>query len=624
MTPRRDPVPRARRPWSWLGGILVLGLLAAGLAATAVLLWEHVDMQAITRSPVRVATHLPEPVPPAPAARPATGFDAYVYRSEASAGFFPDDAYHPSLVERWVELVGEVGGRVVEIRSAQEVEALGGEGVVVAPTAICLDQREVDALLAHAHDGGGLLITWATGARDGRCEWRGWQALRDLTASLDVRQVEERPGMYLTVPAGLPLSHGIEPAARVELRWDAQVALATRGPRVYWSDWAMNPAPTQGTDAVDVAAHLHATDRGGRVVWFGFNGDEAVGPLDRVRAATLLRNGIAWAAGIPSAEILPWPGGRRAAVAVVQEVGWEFENSGNLARLARARGVPVTFFVASRLALDHPGKGEVLAGAGELGSRSSDDRALAGLPYGEQRERLDRSFTQIQAWAGETARGLRPPTERFDGGTLRAWRSLGGTYLVGVSNGRTGSPEVHETPAGPVVVLPRVIKDDYNVLVQDRAPGREALARELVHGLHKMRSLGGLALLTTHTQLTGSPRHVDVLGPVLDTIQADGDWWPVTGGELADWALARRASSVSVGSWREDGIEVEVRAPEGREMDEAWLEIALPGGADDWEPRVAGIPTEFARTPWGIAVPLGFIPAGEARRIVLRRTGEEP
>jgi len=62
------------------------------------------------------------------------------------------------------------------------------------------------------------VLTWATGARDGSCDWIGWRRVQELTGALDVRELEEREGLYLTVAAGLPLSPGLDPATRVELR----------------------------------------------------------------------------------------------------------------------------------------------------------------------------------------------------------------------------------------------------------------------------------------------------------------------------------------------------------------------------------------------------------------------
>lgn len=625
MSPPRDPVPRARSPWGWLGGILVLGFLAGGLIAAAMLLWENLDVGTITQSPRPVETGpVPEPAPLDAPARARGGFPAYLYRSGATEAFFPDEAFYPSVLDRWGSLLEGVGGQIEEITSAGELVALEGVGVVAAPSAVCLDEDEVQAFHRHVEEGGGLLLTWATGARNGECDWTGWEALRELAGAAEVRQLDERPGVYLTVPAGMPLSHGIEPAARVELRWDAQIALAADGPRVYWSDWALNPAGAEGAEGVDVAVHLRQ-DQGsaGRVAWFGFNGDEGATPLDQRRLDTLLHNGVQWVAGLPSAELRPWPDGRRAAFAVTQHAGWEFDNARHLAELGRARGVPVTFFVTSRLALDHPGLAELLLEAGEVASQSVDEQVLAGLPYSDQRALLSRSLTQIRGWAGGAAVGLRPPEEQFDQATLRAWRSLGGRYVVGINNARTGSPEIHATEEGPIALVPRLIKDDYNVMIQDRAMRIDDLVAEYLGGMRKLHALGGLALVTTHSQLAGTSRRVAALGQVMDSVRVQDGWWPVTLRELGDWALARSGAVVEMGGWQNGRLELEVAAPDDAALVGAWLEVSLPDDPASWEPRVEGRPVEFAVTPWGIAVPLDPLEAGERWRLVVERFADD-
>ncbi len=621
MSPPPDPTPRARSPWGWLGGLLILGVLAGGVVAMALLLWDRVDMQAITRSPAPAGGPAPLAASPAESARPGAPFQAYLFHSDASRDYFPEPEFYTERLAEWRTLARALGASVTPINGLsgfQEVEE--GEGVILVPAAICLGDQEVNALTRHLLGGGGLVITWAFGARDGACEWQGWDRLREVTGAMEVRELERRSGLYLTVPGGSPLAHGIEPAARVELRWDAPLALATEGPRVYWSDWAMNPEPAESSAATDAAVHLRKVEGGGRLAWFGFHGLEGEGLPDEERIERLFRNALSWTAQVPSAQIQAWPHGHAAAVTVTQLAGWEFSNVGNLAEAAGARGIPVTFFVASRMALDYPALGNTLSAVGEVASRSVDDQAVVGLSLEDQRSRLRQSRSHIRGWAGESPLGLRLPEEAYDASLLHAWRSEGGTYVVGVGNGRTGGPEVHETDAGPVVVLPRIMKDDYNILVQDRTLGQAAVVQEFDLGLRKVQALGGLALLTTHSQLAGQRRHMGALEELLDTIGADTSWWVATGGDVAEWTLARRGAQVTVVSWDPEGrLELQVTADSERGLSGAWIELTLPGEPGEWEAEVDGERIEFARTRWGIAVPIGPLAAGESRPLAVSR-----
>lgn len=645
MRPEREPIPRARNPWGWLGGILTLGILMGGAVAAALALWENVDVQRLTRVPgdTRVAV-LPTPtLPPAPAAASgagaasgggaAGGADAaggaggdlatVLFRSPATAGFFPEDDFYPGVLQAWERLLARSVEGVRTIASASEITGLDGIGMVVAPAAVCLDDATVDAFREHVLRGGSLILTWATGARDGACEWRGWDVVQELTGSDDIRELERRDGLFMTVPAGLPLSGGIEPGARIELRSDSQLAATTSGNRVFWSDWALNPYPAQGSMEVETAAVLRNLDSGGRVLWLGFPETGGVDPLDDARLTRMLENGVRWAAGIPSAEILPWPSGHSGALLLAQEVSGEFANVRHGAALASDRGIPTTFFVVSSLALAHPETAKLLNAAGEVGSQTSDNSVLLGLPWVEQQTRLRRSVSELRSWSGAEPLGLRAPEEGVDEGTLRAWASLGGSYVVGLNTGRTGSPEIIEVDGQRLVLLPRVIKDDYNLIVQERSLRPAEVTAGLLDGVRKVGSLGGLAVVTVHSQLAGTARLAGAIGDVLDAAMADGGWWMASGSQIAEWTLGRSETSVET-TWLEDGrLEVRIHAPADRALGGGWLGVQLPDGSIGWNLAAGESLVEYGQTPWGIVVPLGDLLPGEVRTIVLERTEGE-
>lgn len=622
MAADRDPVPRARHPGHWLGGLLVLGIVGAGLVAAALLLWENVDIRRLSRA-IRVPeAALPTPLPPPVPAHAEVAYRAALFRSPASDAFFPDSAHRPRLLRFWEGLVEETGGAASVVSGVEGVDALGPETAVVAPAAVCLSSAEAEALRRHAERGGGVLLTWAAGARDASCEWAGWTTLRRLTGAPAVREVGERAAVYLAVPDGLPPAAGLDPASRIELRAEAQIALVGGGVRVFWSDWALNPAPAAGEEGADAAVWLRRADGGGRVAWYGFTADQAASAEDAARLRRLARGGLLWAAGLSTASLAPWPGGNRAALLVAEDVESEFRNAEALASLAKERGFPVTFFVLSRMALDHPELAGALGAAGEIGSQTSDHEVVAGLPYAEQLVRLRRSWQEIRGWSGDSARGLRPPEERFDSATLRAWRSLGGEYLAATNDGRSGSPELFGTPEGPVVLLPRVVEDDYNVIVQRARMRASELRGAFLDGARKVEALGGLAILSLHSQVGGTPERVRVVGEVVDSLRARGGWWLASGLEIARWWLARHGATVTARVTSE-GVAAEVTAPPDRPLPDAWLRLTLPEGTEGREPTLDGSPVAYRSTPWGLEVPLGDLAAGESRTVRVGPIPEE-
>jgi hypothetical protein len=341
-----------------------------------------------------------------------------------------------------------------------------------------------------------------------------------------------REALFFTVPGGLPLSPGLDPGTRIELRPEPSLALNLPGPRVFWSDWALNPAPDESGGGADVAAVAGRTQEGGRMAWFGFRLSQAATPRDSSRMERLVQNGISWAAGLAVATPATWPNGSRAALVVIQDVEAEFQNAIAMADVLREESLPGTFFPVSRLVMDDRDLADALTSAGEVGSQTSDHTPVAGLTYEDQLVRLRRSWTEIRGWTGQGPTGLRPPEEAFDANTLRAWAEAGGQYVLAVNQARSGSPEIHSIGrGGHVVLLPRLLKDDYNVFVQEGAMRGDRLSEAYLEGTDKLRALGGLAVVASHTQIIGEGRR-----PVRTEINPGCDLATVVADRAAFWS----------------------------------------------------------------------------------------
>jgi len=612
-----------------------VGILGGGVVAAAVVLWENVDVRQL--APALAEPPPPPPVPQAaaPAVWPGERFSAALFNSRRNAAYFPDSTYYPAAVAAWGSVAREAGAVVREVGTADDLAALDPAEVLLLPEAPCLTTEEVAAIRRHLANGGGIVANWAMGARDGRCVWRGWQALQEFTGALDVRELRTREALYMTVPDGVALAGGLDPGTRIEVRGEPSLALRAEGTRVYWSDWALNPAPDESGGGADVAAAVVRTPQGGRVAWFGPRLDQGATPMDSLRLMTLVRNGVLWAAGVPAAHPGTWPGGRRAAVVFSMEVESQPGNAAPVARVLRAREVPGTFFAVTGIV---EGDGELaatLSAAGEVGTQTSDHAPLAGRSAREQALALRRSWSEVEDWTGRGPRGLRPPEETLDAFTLRGWVRAGGDYIVALNEARSAAPERHDTEDGDVILIPRLVKDDYNVFVQDGAMVGGRLEAAWLEGTRKIRSLGGLAVLSGHTQILSTQGRLDALGAVLDTVRAEGDWWVATGGEVATWWRDRdrvrftwvesHPDSLEMGEGAEpSGLpDLLVEGPaDGEPVPGLWVEMVLPGGTDDLVPWVDGQPSDFATAEWGIRVPLGTLPAGMVRRVSLVRMSQ--
>jgi len=659
----RDPVPRARDAWSWLGGILLLGVLGGGVVAAGVLLWENLDVRRLVPELDAGEQPLPRAVSPPPPAAEGRAFRAAVLRSEPSAEYFPDRAFHPRELDRWEELVRSVGGEVRRIDAAG-LESLQPDELLVVVESPCLSRGHRRGIRRHLAGGGSVVANGAAGARDEGCGWRGWDLVAELTGSEAVREIDPSDALFFTIPGGLAMSPGIDPGTRVELRPDPSMAVALPGPHVYWSDWALNPRGADGPEGGGAAVVRRETRTSGRVVWFGFRASQGVTPSDADRIRRLVRNGIRWSAGLASAVPAPWPYARRAALVVAQEVEAEARNALAVADLVEQLELPVSFFVVSGLVREEAALGRRLATVGEVGTQTPDHRPLAGLGHADQLVRLRRARSDIEGWAGRPPAGLRPPEEAFDTNTLRAWGEAGGAYLLAATGARTASPELHQTGDGPVVVLPRLVKDDYNVIVQDASLSPSALEEAWLEGLDKLRAIGGLAAVVSHTQILERPRRVETLQAVADHARRQRDWWIVSGRDAARWWRARSAVTVrfdgpvgtsgpavrgdsgGVASGRlEVGGVVEaseppveggdppaveapwrlrVTLPDSVPTGAVWIDVVLPRGRGGRVPVVDGRPVEFVETAWGIRVPVRSDPDAPVDRLVTLVRPERP
>lgn len=628
MRPKRDPVPRARDAWVWLGGLALLGILGGGVTAAAVVLWENIDIRQLVPQLTAAPSRLPLPEPATSAARDNETFDAVFFNSARNEAFFPEAGYYGAALDAWRSVVRDVGGVVRDAGSVAELRESGPDDVLVLVEAPCLTREELDAVHAHLRAGGGVVANWAFGARDEACAWRGWQALAELTGAEDVRELPAREGLFLTVPAGVALAAGFDPGSRVELRPDPSLALRLPGPRVYWSDWALNPAPDESGGAADAAAVTSRTPEGGRVAWFGLRHGQAVTATDSLRLRRLLENGVLWAAGTARAAPSAWPEGRRASLVFTLDVEDASRNAIDMAALLRGREVPGTFFAVSQLVAEDAELAAALLAAGEVGTQTSDHTPVSGLTPQDQRFRLRRAWAEIEAWTGAPPSGLHPPEESFDANTLAAWQLAGGRYLLAANEARSASPEVHTTPDGVLVLLPRILKDDYNLIVQDRVIRASSLERALLDDVRKMHAIGGVAIVAGHTQIMRPGPRLDAIGTVADSAKAQGDWWIARADDVADWWLARagtrltfvpRGGAGPLGEGFEPArvSDVLVEAPLDRGVDGLWVDLVLPRGSASMLPVVNGRSVDFASTEWGMRVPVPALAPGDTARISL-------
>ncbi len=622
QTPYPAEPPQPRAPWAWAGAIVLLGALAAGLLSAAMLLWRYIDVDSVlvaaTLGPPPRVTEVAADVPLSELTV-TTSWTANLYVSRSSAVFFPDKSYYAALASRWERLLEEAGASVQYISGSESLEALSDGQFLAIPAAVCLSADERAAIDSYVRRGGHLVASWATGARGADCGWIGYEFLEEVTQADAAGTLQGRPPNYIAVPHGKAVAAGFPPGLRIELRSEPWIALRSSATTAFWSDWALNPraGPFGGAAAAAIAG---VNESGARVAWFGFRLDMGATDRDQRLIDRFVQNAALWAAGHTVAEVDPWPSGFRSAMAVTQDVEKYFGNSRLLAARFGDLGMPVTFFVVSKLVKDDPGLAATLQASGEVGSHGVDHRQVAGRLWGNQLAALRQARNDVEDWAGEQPLGLRPPRELYDQFTLEAWRRYGGLYVAGTNHARSAAPEIYDVPSGSVVILPRIVDDDYAVMITRGMASADSLKAALLAALHKTRSLSGLDLVTLHTQLINSDRRLDAVESVVRAARDAGDVWMTGAGELAEWWLRRSHLSVKVRE-RSDLSAILTVRNEGRvSVSSAWIRVHLPeDGGTYAAPEVGHTTLDSEAGPSELRIKLPTLAAGQTINILVPR-----
>jgi peptidoglycan/xylan/chitin deacetylase (PgdA/CDA1 family) len=481
-----------------------------------------------------------------------------VVRDEAAATFYNSAATLDSTVEAWRAALTNAGADVRVARAAELRSMSDWAQVLVVPTSPCLTVATREAMEAAAARGQGLIVVGATGSLDAACRRIGYGLVVALTGAARVEPLESRPMVYVTMMAGTPLTDDMPPGARLDLKPAGQLALRHPARDAYYSDYELQPAPASDQPLLD-GALSHGVYGKAHVVYWGFELRDAVArPWNDAVLALLVRNSVRWAAAQPSVTIEPWPDARRAAAVLAQDVEDHFSNARYALDSLHAANVRGTFFLTSDLALRNPRLAARLGEEGEVGTHSENHRLLGGTPADAQRQRLEKSQHDLTALFGNGVRGLRPPQEQFDTATMAGWLAAGGTYMLGANDSRSVGPELLPVGGDTIVLLSRNGGDDFTA-VREGHRDPSAAAGIFLRDYQRIRALGGLYVLSYHSQLLATPELVPALARVAREVSRDTLIWPTTAGAVAAWWRSRAELDVRLRQRGPGGLDVVVQ-----------------------------------------------------------------
>jgi peptidoglycan/xylan/chitin deacetylase (PgdA/CDA1 family) len=480
---------------------------------------------------------------PMPSILPAATLNSPVrvalVRDPAAAAYFGRGTAFDSIIARWTEVLKATRAEVRTVTPAELAST--GAHVLVVPSSRCLSVATREALERAAARGQGIIATGAIGIQDARCRRIGFGLLVALTGASRVDTLEKREIVYVTFPEGSALATGMLPGSRLELDPAPFIALRRAGRDAFFSAFSLRPHAARDTPLLDGAV-VRSRYGKARVAYWGFEltGVKAL-PWDRDLVQRLVRNAVAWTARLPLADIEPWPNGRIAAAVLAQDVEDQFTNARFALDSLRAAGVRGTYFLTSELARRHEDLTRAIAEQDEIGTHSENHRLLGGEPAGVQRRRLALTQVHLRDLLGAPVAGLRPPEEQFDTATLAAWLEAGGTYVFGANNSRAAAPELLEVGGDTVVLLGRANVDDFDAASLAARGSLDVIVKEYLGEYQKVRALGGLYLLSYHSQLLARPELVPALARIARRIHADTAVWLTTASDVVDWWRMRSA-----------------------------------------------------------------------------------
>jgi peptidoglycan/xylan/chitin deacetylase (PgdA/CDA1 family) len=460
-------------------------------------------------------------------------------RDPAAVSYFTKSASYDSIVARWATMLRATGA---DVRTVTPSEIAASDArVLVIPSAHCLSVATREAIDRAATRGQGLVVTGAIGTMDARCRSVGDGLLVALTGASRVEMLEKRDIAYVTFPSGGALATDIPAGTRLELDPAPYVALRRAGRDAFFSSFTLRPEPARGVPLVDGAVVRSRYGRA-RVAYWSFELTRVNNlPWDQEVAQLLVRNAIAWAGRVPLIEIEPWPHGKVAAAVLAHDVEDQFANAQYALDSLRAAGVRGTYFLTSELARRNERLTRAIAESNEIGTHSENHRVLGGEPADVQRRRLALTQVHLRDLLGAPVAGLRPPEEQFDLATLSAWLEAGGTYVFGANNSRAATPELLEVNGDTIVLLGRANVDDFDAASLAARGSLDEIVKEYLGEYQKVRALGGVYLLSYHSQLLARPELVPALTRIARRIHADTAVWLTTAGEVVEWWRARAA-----------------------------------------------------------------------------------
>lgn len=439
-----------------------------------------------------------------------------------------------------------------EIKNAAE---LGKQkaGVLILPSALSLSPEERTEIQAYRTKGGSILSTWATGTRNGKGEWEGWQLLE----SMGVKVLGEIPvtddARNLTLTGESPVSHRLAAGQRIWMDKTAEPLLRAKGEAV--AARFMDYARTTDDARRNEGAVVYSEVAGGlsRTAYFAFA--ESTWESHPLAAYDLIDDTIQWLQREPALARASWPNGKVAAQIIEMDTEQGFPNALPFAEMMRSLDYRATFYVLTSVGKLFPDVLTMLARDFEVGYHADVHDSFKGQPGSVQEQRIKTMKAEMASVVSDTTRmtGFRAPTEGYDATTELLLQKSGIRHHAADPARTEGrlpifAKQEDVDTQDALVILPRTQRDDINLTKQNLSV--EQTRSELIDDFDLVVDTGALGLLSVHSQNFGPDGIlVKAMPGFLEHLKTRRTQiWLASANQVADWWRDRDRFKLSYGN----------------------------------------------------------------------------
>jgi peptidoglycan/xylan/chitin deacetylase (PgdA/CDA1 family) len=478
-------------------------------------------------------------------AKAATVFNSnsatiYLYESPATKDHFTKiGGNYETLLTPWRNYFSE-RRRAYKVINTDAALAKIKTGVLVLPSALALSDSERASISKFRANGGSILATWATGTRNDRGEWAGWQLLEQLGATYvgDIPKEAETRQLILTGES--PLSHTHPAGQRIWMERTPELLLRIQGEMAAGRlmNWARIPDDSRKQEGAII--YSEAPDTGARAAVFAFS--ENAWESRPFATQVVIEDTMKWLLHEAVAVRAAWPNGKRGALVVEMDTEEGFPNSLEFASLMLKNGLPATCYVLSSVAKTFPQVLTSLSRGCEIAYHGDVHDSFKNLAATVQQKRLFDMKTEMAALLPTVTKiqGFRAPTEGYDKTTeLLLHKNAFKHHAADPqrSEGRlpvfAAIPEAD--PTNDLIVLPRTQRDDINFAAQNLTA--EQTSKALIDDFDEALKTGSLGWLSVHSQnfAAGSTLATAFPDYLAHVRKSNSKVWAATANQVTDW-----------------------------------------------------------------------------------------